>query len=189
MAHPWGQRPTRLRHRIGPNRLMTWRVAKPLLRRKTPPCGQRGQASGRRARSARTASTRWTVSTRATCHAARINAVREWASSTAPNRRCTAGSSWRMLSCRHSIGYRPPLEPLARESKSVPHFRCYASPPRTERCAPHQPVVLSRVEDVIPVAGDSAKVLNQKKRILNVLDTHLSDAAKTQERWEHAQEL
>jgi len=28
------------------------------------------------------------------------------------------------------------LEPLAKESKSVPHFRCYASPPRTETYAP-----------------------------------------------------
>jgi len=135
MAHPWGQRPPRLRHRIGPKRLVPWRVAKPLLRRKTPHCGQRGQADGQRARSASTASTRWTVSTRATCHAARITAVREGASSTARSRRCTAGSSWRMLSCRHCIGHRPPLEPLARESTSVPHFRCYASPPRTEMYA------------------------------------------------------
>src|SRR5262249_31859 len=37
-----------------------------------------------------------------------------------------------MLSCMHSIGHRSPLESLAKESKSVPHFRCYASPPRTE---------------------------------------------------------
>ena len=73
MSHPWGHRPTRRRHRIGPNRLVTWRVAKPLLRKRAPHCGQRGQAVGRRARSASTASTRWTVSTRATCHAARIS--------------------------------------------------------------------------------------------------------------------
>src|SRR5690349_1462678 len=37
-----------------------------------------------------------------------------------------------MLSLRHSIGKVAPLESLARNSKSVPHFRCYASPPRTE---------------------------------------------------------
>src|SRR5262245_57512717 len=37
-----------------------------------------------------------------------------------------------MLSLRHSIGNGAPLESLARNSKSVPHFRCYASPPRTE---------------------------------------------------------
>src|SRR5262245_8342221 len=37
-----------------------------------------------------------------------------------------------MLSLRHSIGNVAPLESLARNSKSVPHFRCYASPPRTE---------------------------------------------------------
>ena len=36
---------------------------------------------------------------------------------------------------RHSIGNRSPLESLARDSKSVPHFRCYASPPPTEICA------------------------------------------------------
>src|SRR5262249_13505974 len=40
-----------------------------------------------------------------------------------------------MLSCRHSIGHRSPLEPLARESKSVPHFRCYASLPE-QKSAP-----------------------------------------------------
>jgi hypothetical protein len=40
-----------------------------------------------------------------------------------------------MLSMRHSIGNRPPFETFARGSKSVPHFRCYASPPPTEICA------------------------------------------------------
>src|ERR671923_3035759 len=40
-----------------------------------------------------------------------------------------------MLSLRHSIGNASPLESLARNSKSVPHFRCYASPPRTETYA------------------------------------------------------
>ena len=40
-----------------------------------------------------------------------------------------------MLSLRHSIGNVSPLESLARNSKSVPHFRCYASPPRTETYA------------------------------------------------------
>jgi hypothetical protein len=73
---------------------------------------------------------------RATCHAARINAVREGASSTALSKRCTAGSSSCMVSCRHSIGQRSPLEPLVKDAKSVPFFRCYASPPRTEMSAP-----------------------------------------------------
>jgi hypothetical protein len=72
---------------------------------------------------------------RATCHAARINAVREGASSTALSKRCTAGSSSCMVSCRHSIGQWSPLEPLAKDAKSVPFFRCYASPPRTEMSA------------------------------------------------------
>jgi len=40
-----------------------------------------------------------------------------------------------MLSWRHSIGHWSPLEPLAKESKSVPYIRCYARPPRTEICA------------------------------------------------------
>src|SRR5216683_8075305 len=40
-----------------------------------------------------------------------------------------------MLSLRHSIGIRPPLETLIRGSKSVPDSRCYASPPPTEICA------------------------------------------------------
>src|SRR5688572_15272899 len=40
-----------------------------------------------------------------------------------------------MLSLRHSIGNVSPLESLARNSQSVPHFRCYASPPRTETYA------------------------------------------------------
>src|SRR5262245_9694412 len=130
-GHLWGHRPTRRRHWIGPNRLVIWRFAKPLLRKPAPHCEQRGQSVGCRARSVSTASTRWTVSTRATCHAAKINAEREGASSTALSRRCTAGSLGRMLSCRHSIGHRSPLEPVAKESKSVPHSRCYARSPRT----------------------------------------------------------
>src|SRR6266487_6832276 len=40
-----------------------------------------------------------------------------------------------MLSLRHSIGNASPLASLARNSKNVPHFRCYASPPPTESCA------------------------------------------------------
>ena len=135
VSHPWGHRPTRRRHWIGPKRLVIWRFAKPLLRKPAPHCGQRGQCVGCWLRSANTASTRWMVSTRATCHAARINTVREWASSTALRKRCTAGSSSCMVSCRHSIGHRSPLEPLAKESKSVSFFRCYASPPRTEMSA------------------------------------------------------
>src|SRR5512132_3553030 len=135
VSHPWGHRPTRRRHWIGPKRLVIWRFAKPLLRKPAPHCGQRGHRAGCWRRSANTASTRCLVSTRATCHAARINAVREWASSTALSKRCTAGSSSCMVSCRHSIGHRSPLEPLAKEPKSVPFFRCYASPPRTEMSA------------------------------------------------------
>src|SRR4029434_7084439 len=50
---------------------------------------------------------------------------------------CTEGSSCRMLSLRHSIGNTSPVESLARNSTSVPHFRCYASPPPTETCAPN----------------------------------------------------
>src|SRR6266702_2114265 len=135
MTQPWGQRPTRRCHRISPHRLIIWRGAKPLLCKDAPHAGQGGQAVGRRARSARTASTRWTARTRAACHAARISAGSEGASSTARSRRCISRSSSRMLSCRHSIGHRPPLETLVRGSKSVPHFRCYASPPPTKTCA------------------------------------------------------
>src|SRR2546422_4312447 len=137
MTQPWGQRPTRRCHRISPHRLIIWRGAKPLLCKDAPHAGQGGQAVGRRARSARTASTRWTARTRAACHAARISAGSEGASSTARSRRCISRSSSRMLSCRHSIGHRPPLETLVRGSKSVPHFRCYASPPPTKTCARH----------------------------------------------------
>src|SRR2546422_6562592 len=137
MTQPWGQRPTRRCHRISPHRLIIWRGAKPLLCKDAPHAGQGGQAVGRRARSARTASTRWTARTRAACHAARISAGSEGASSTARSRRCISRSSSRMLSCRHSIGHRPPLETLVRGSKSVPHFRCYASPPPTKTCAPY----------------------------------------------------
>src|SRR2546426_7212036 len=64
-----------------------------------------------------------------------MSAGSEGASSTVRSRRCISGSSSRMLSCRHSIGHRPPLETLVRGSKSVPHFRCYASPPPTKTCA------------------------------------------------------
>src|SRR4029434_331999 len=145
VSHPWGHRPTRRRHWIGPKRLVIWRFAKPLLRKPAPHCGQRGQCVGCWLRSANTASTRWLVSTRATCHAARINTVREWASSTALRKRCTAGSSSCMVSCKSSIGHRSPLEPLAKESKSVPFFRCYASPPRTEMSAQRVPRVITTI--------------------------------------------
>ena len=40
-----------------------------------------------------------------------------------------------MLSLRHSIGNTSPVESLARNSTSISHFRCYASPPPTETCA------------------------------------------------------
>src|SRR6516162_7749452 len=55
-----------------------------------------------------------------------------------------------MLSLRHSIGNASPLESLARNSKSVPHFRCYASPPRTEtyaRC--HDALVVWQEEQTL----------------------------------------
>src|SRR5438128_7260888 len=54
-----------------------------------------------------------------------------------------------MLSLRHSIGNVSPLESLARNSKSVSHFRCYASPPRTETCA-HPDVVILYFRDDFP---------------------------------------
>jgi hypothetical protein len=41
-----------------------------------------------------------------------------------------------MLSWRHSLGKRSPLESLAEDAKSIPRFRCYASPPPTETCTP-----------------------------------------------------
>src|SRR5262249_6791655 len=69
--------------------------------------------------------------TRARGQTARIISVSVWASSTARSKRCTVGSSGRMLSIRHSIGKTPLLEHIAHDSKSVAHFRCYASPPPT----------------------------------------------------------
>src|SRR5262249_47647242 len=127
-----GPRATRRCHWIGPHKLVIWRGAKPLLRNNAPHIGHGGQAVGWRARAASTASARCTARTRATCHVASISAVREGASSIARRRRCTDGSSSRMLSRRHSIGTRPPLEPLAGDSKSLPCFCCYASPPPTD---------------------------------------------------------
>src|SRR5215471_9487650 len=53
----------------------------------------------------------------------------------------------------------------------------------------YQPIVLSRLEDVIPLEGDSAMVLKQKRHIVGVLEHRLRDAVQTQERWEYAQEL
>ena len=50
-------------------------------------------------------------------------------------------TKWRMLSLRHSIGARPPLETLARGAKRVSRFRCYASPPPTEMCARLSPAI------------------------------------------------
>src|SRR4030095_9012491 len=47
MTQPQGQRPTRRRHWIGPNRLVTWRAAKTLLRREAPHAGQGGPEGGR----------------------------------------------------------------------------------------------------------------------------------------------
>src|SRR5204862_5361581 len=158
---------------------MTWRFTKPLLRKHAPHCGQRGHDVGRRARSANTDSTRCMARTRATCHAARISAVSERASSIARSRRCTDGSSSRMLSVRHSIGKWPPLESLAEDAKSVPRFRCYASPPPTEICAPsvfYQFLLVSfgRLGDkkrwwVYPEAGFFSKdiVLDRVEFLLN----------------------
>src|SRR4030095_16519866 len=114
---------------------MIWRLTNPLLRKNDPHVGQRGQNVGLRARSAHTASTMCIARTRASGQTARSSCVSVWACSTVWSKRCTLGSSWRMLSLRHSIGNRPPFEPLVREFKSVPHFRCYASPPLTEMCA------------------------------------------------------
>src|SRR5438552_9975498 len=110
---------------------MTWRFTKPLLRKPAPHCGQRGQDVGRRARSASTDSTRWMARTRANDHAARISAGSVWASSTVQSKRCTEGSSSRMLSLRHSIGHRSPFGTRLGGSKSVPYVCCYASPPPT----------------------------------------------------------
>jgi hypothetical protein len=73
--------------------------------------------------------------TRANGHTAKINCVSVWASSIVLSNCCTAGSSCRMLSLRHSIGNTSPVESLARNSTSVPHFRCYARPLPTETCA------------------------------------------------------
>src|SRR5574341_650225 len=121
-------------HWVGPNRLDIWRGAKPLLRNEAPQTGQGGHTVGWRTRSASTASIRCTARTRTTCHVARIKAVRDEASSTVRSSHCRDGSSSRMLSRRHSIGKRSPLEPLAWASKSVPYARCYASPPPTKIC-------------------------------------------------------
>jgi hypothetical protein len=129
----------RRRQRRGPNRLVSWRWAKPLLRSEVPQIGQGGQAIGRWARSASTYSMMCTAKTRAHGHTARISCVSVWASSIVLSSCCTEASSWRMLSLRHSIGTTAPLESLARNSKSVPHLRCYATPPLTESCA--QPVL------------------------------------------------
>src|SRR5262249_48600265 len=151
MVQPCGQRPTRRCHRIVPTTPVIWRVAQPLLRTDAPHAGQGGQAVGGRARSSSTIATNGTARTRATCHAARIRAVREPASSSTRKRYCTDGSSSRMLSIRHSIEHRPPLEPLARDSKSVPDFRCYARPPPTAICA-HWDLIRQQYEEMIKFA-------------------------------------
>jgi hypothetical protein len=67
-------------------------------------------------------------------HIPRISTVRERGSSTAGRRRCRNGASSRMLSCKHSMETRPPLELVARGAKSIPCFRCSASP-LTKTCA------------------------------------------------------
>src|SRR2546422_2534757 len=187
MTQPWGQRPTRRCHRISPHRLIIWRGAKPLLCKDAPHAGQGGQAVGRRARSARTASTRWTARTRAACHAARISAGSEGASSTARSRRCISRSSSRMLSCRHSIGHRPPLETLVRGSKSVPHFRCYASPPPTKTCAPTQlkqetpitPFPISEKRQIACLLDDVAQEMHRVFKQLAVFASTLHVPKKT----------
>jgi hypothetical protein len=68
-------------------------------------------------------------------HISRISTVRERGGAAAGRRRCRDGASSRMLSCKHSMETRPPLELLARGAKSIPCFRCSASPPTTI-CAP-----------------------------------------------------
>ena len=77
---------------------MTWRFTKPLLRMPALHRGQQGQDVGRRARSASTASTRCLARTRAKDQAARSNFGSVGASSIVQSKRCTQGSSSRMLS-------------------------------------------------------------------------------------------
>ena len=137
MEQPCGQRPTRRRHRSGPKRLVIWRVTKPVRRRHAPQTGQGGQDVGRRARSVSTYSTTCLARTRANGHTATSNAVSVCASSTAQSHGCRDGSWSRMISVRHSIGIRPPVETWLRGSTSVSYFRCYASPPPTKICALH----------------------------------------------------
>src|ERR1051326_4314038 len=54
-----------------------------------------------------------------------------------------------MLLLRHSIGNASPLEFLARNSKNVPHLRCYASPPPTETCARITIISLSCMQKLV----------------------------------------
>jgi len=129
-SHPWGHRPTRRCHRIGPTRLMTWRLTKPLLRPHAPHYGQRGHNVGRWARSASTDATRRMARTRANDHTARTSSGRVRASSTVQSKRCTRGSSSYMLSLRHSIGHRSPFGTTQGGFKSVPYVRCYATLPQ-----------------------------------------------------------
>jgi hypothetical protein len=69
--------------------------------------------------------------TRAKDQDARINFGRVWAASIVQRRRCTQGSSSRMLSLRHSIGHRSPCGTRQGGPKSVPYVCCSASPPPT----------------------------------------------------------
>ena len=67
--------------------------------------------------------------TRANGHTARISCVSVWAFSIVLSNCCMEGSSWRMLSLRHSIGHVSPLESLARNSKRTAFtLLCHLSP-------------------------------------------------------------
>src|SRR5687768_12284661 len=63
-----------------------------------------------------------------------------------------------MLSLRHSIGNVSPLESLARNSQSVPHFRCYASPPRTETYALTEVIMILALSTVL-ASGQSGSFI------------------------------
>jgi hypothetical protein len=108
VSPPWGHRPTRRCHRRGPRRLMTRHCTKPFLRMPAPHCGQQGHNVGRRARSASTDAIRCLARPQAKAQAASISSGSVWASSRVQSKRCTPGSSSRLLSLRHSLGPRSP---------------------------------------------------------------------------------
>src|SRR5712692_11392569 len=119
-------------------RLEVHDLTQPLLRTNRPHAGQAGHRVGRQARAASTSWTIWITNTRANCHAATSSSVSVTASSTALTRHGTDGSSWRMLSVRHSIGKTPLLDHGDDGSKRVSYYRCYARPPLTGIYARHR---------------------------------------------------